>query len=213
MQRILMLLMPFALLVPQVCAEETIPPLERYRNLEFRAEPDNFDKGWRERVVLEFEIVNDEELETLRTGLSDEDPYVRSMAARALGIRGDKASADVLAELALSDPEFMVRIRAVESLGLLKTKLDVIESAKKDPQGAVRWSADLAADQFHSEDDYAAEIRKAFAEGINLEEMGQAEVGQPAPDFTALTLDGEFFELSSVLGRKPIAIYFAAFDQ
>jgi peroxiredoxin len=37
-------------------------------------------------------------------------------------------------------------------------------------------------------------------------------VGQPAPDFTARTIDGEAFQLSSVLGKKPIAIYFTAFD-
>jgi hypothetical protein len=37
-------------------------------------------------------------------------------------------------------------------------------------------------------------------------------VGKPAPDFTALTVDRKPFQLSSVLGKKPIAIYFAAFD-
>jgi len=42
--------------------------------------------------------------------------------------------------------------------------------------------------------------------------MGSAVVGKPAPDFTALTVDGKPFQLSSVLGKKPIAIYFAAFD-
>ena len=213
MTRIVIALIAFNVLLAAACAEESLPALERYRQLEFRAEPDNFDKGWRERVALEFEIVNDEDPETLRAGLSDEDPYVRSMAARALGIRSDKASADALAELALNDAEFMVRIRAVESLGLLKMKLDVIEAAQKDRQGAVRWEADLAADQFHSGIDCAAEILNAFAERIELEEMGQAQVGEPAPDFSALTLDGKRFKLSSVLGKKPIAIYFAAFDQ
>jgi hypothetical protein len=34
------------------------------------------------------------------------------MAARALGIRGDKASADALAELVKSDPMYFVRIRS-----------------------------------------------------------------------------------------------------
>jgi peroxiredoxin len=42
--------------------------------------------------------------------------------------------------------------------------------------------------------------------------MGSAKVGNPAPDFTAFTSDGKPFRLSSVLGKKPIAIYFAAFD-
>jgi peroxiredoxin len=42
--------------------------------------------------------------------------------------------------------------------------------------------------------------------------MGSAKVGKPAPDFTAQTSDGKPFQLSSVLGKKPIAIYFAAFE-
>lgn len=192
---------------------EAQPALERYRKLEFPPKPENFDKGWRERVALEFEIINQADLKSLRAALDDKNVFVRSIAARALGIRGDKASADALAELARNDLEFMVRIRAVESLGLLKMKPDVIEAAKKDRQGAVRWTADLAADQLKSKQDCAAQIRRAFAKGIARKEMGTAKVGQPAPDFTAQTLDGKPFKLSSVLGKKPIAIYFAAFDQ
>jgi len=189
------------------------PALERYRKLEFPPQPENFDKGWRERVAVEFEIINKASLQSLRAGLNDKNEFVRAMAARALGIRGDKASADGLAELARKDQEFMVRIRAVESLGLLKMKPDIIEAAKKDRQGAVRWSADLAADQLQSQQDCAGQIRRAFATGITRKEMGTAKIGQRAPDFTAQTLDGKPFKLSSVLGKKPIALYFAAFDQ
>lgn len=187
--------------------------LEKYRNLKFPPEPENFDKGWQDRVALEFEIINTATLDSLRAGLRDKDKFVRSMAARALGIRGDKASADAIADLAQNDPEFAVRIRAVESLGLLKMKLDVIEAVKKDRKPGVAWAADLAIDQFKSEKDIAAQFRRSFAAGIDRKEMGLAKVGQPAPDFTAQTLDGKTFKLSSVLGRKPIALYFAAFDQ
>ncbi|MBC8326161.1 MAG: HEAT repeat domain-containing protein [Verrucomicrobia subdivision 3 bacterium] len=201
-----------AILTPAVIAEPP-PALERYRNLEFPPRPENFDKGWRERVALEFEIINQANLSSLRAGLTDKNEFVRSMAARALGIRGDKASANALAEVARKDREFMVRIRAVESLGLLKMKAEVIEAAKKDRQGAVRWSADLAADQLKSKQDCAGQIRRAFAAGINRKKMGSAMIGQPAPDFTAQTLDGKPFKLSTVLGKKPIALYFAAFDQ
>lgn len=211
--RILVGLTCFLLLLPSAWGQVPMSPLGKYRNLRFPPKPENFDKGWQDRVALEFEIVNDADLKSLRAGLEDEDPFVRSMAARALGIRGDKASADALAELAQNDPEFMVRIRAVESLGLLKVKPEVIEAVKKDRQGGVSWAADLAADQFKSDQDYAGQFRRAFAQGIDRQDMGAAKVGQPAPDFTALTLDGKPFKLSSVLGKKPIAIYFAAFDQ
>jgi hypothetical protein len=68
------------------------------------------------------------------------------------------------------------------------------------------------AGQLKSEIDYAGQIRKAYAAGIDRGAIGSAVVGKPAPDFTALTIGGEAFQLSSVLGKMPIAIYFAAFD-
>jgi hypothetical protein len=220
MTRVYFALISLAVLLPTVQAQEPKSALEKYRDLEFPAAPENtgngfkdLDKGWQERVSLEFEIINTAELKSLRSGLKDEDRLVRSIAARALGIRGDKASADVLAELARNDPEYMVRIRAVESLGLLKMKLEVIEAVKKNDEAGVAWAADLAIDQFKSKQDCAAQIQRAFAVGIDRKEMGVAKVGRTAPDFTAQTLDGKTFKLSSVLGKKPIAIYFAAFDQ
>src|SRR5262245_55873780 len=94
-------------------------PLERYRNLKVPPIKENFNTDWQERVLLDFDVVNKEGLAALRTALKDPNSYVRSMAARALGIRGDKDSAAALALLAGSDPEAMVRVRAVESLGLL----------------------------------------------------------------------------------------------
>jgi hypothetical protein len=187
-------------------------PLERYRKLKFPAKAENFDKGWQDRVALEYEIVNDADLNALRSALKDRDRFVRAIAARALGIRMDKTSADALGDLVKTDPEVMVRIRAVESLGFLRMKSEVIDLAEKDKDLFVRWAANLAAGQAKSDTDYAEPVRKAFAKGIQREVMGSAKVGQPAPDFTALTMDGKEFKFSSVLGKKPIAIYFAAFD-
>jgi hypothetical protein len=88
----------------------------------------------------------------------------------------------------------------------------VIESALKDGDPGVPFVARLVAGQIKSETDYAAQIRQAYAKGIDREAMGSAVVGKPAPDFTALTLDGKTFQLSSVIGKKSIAIYFTAFD-
>lgn len=191
---------------------QEVSPLERYRNLQFPAKAANFDKGWQDRVALEYEVVNDADLNALRSALKDRDPFVRAIAARALGIRKDRGSADTLADLVKTDPDHMVRIRAVESLGFLKMKSEVIELAEKDKDLFVRWVANLAAGQAKSDTDHADPVRKAFAKGIERGVMGIAKVGQAAPDFTALTTDGKEFKLSSVLGKKPIAIYFAAFD-
>jgi HEAT repeat protein len=173
---------------------------------------EGMDEGWQDRVALECEIMNDADLESLRSALSDKNPHARTMAARALGILADRDSADALAELVKSDPSYLVRIRAVESLGFLKMKSDIIQLAIKDEQGGVRWSARLAADQLKSKDDFAGQVRRAFSVGIERDDMGQAEVGLSAPDITVQTMAGQPFRLSSVLGKQPIAIYFAAFD-
>ena len=187
-------------------------PLEKYRRLEYPPKDENFAKGWQERVALEYEIINGGDLKALRSALKDEDPFVRAIAARALGILGDKDSADALAELVKADKAYFVRLRAVESLGYLKVKPEVIQLAIKDRDGGVSWVAKLAADQLKSDTDYARQLRKTYATGIKREVMGTAKVGKPAPDFTAQTSDGKPFKLSAVLGKKPIAIYFAAYD-
>src|SRR5262245_35138408 len=85
-------------------------PLESYRKLQYPPTEDNFDKGWKERVALEFDIVNAADVKSLRDALKDRDAYVRAMAARALGIRADKSCVDELAELAKNDPNYIVRI-------------------------------------------------------------------------------------------------------
>jgi hypothetical protein len=200
------------LLLPYAGWTQPTSPLEKYRKLEFPPKDENFAKGWQERVALEYEIINAADLKALRIALKDEDPFVRAIAARALGILGDKDAADALADLVKADKEYLVRIRAVESLGYLKMKPEVIQMAIKDRDGGVSWVAKLAADQINSDTDYANQLREAFATPIKREVMGTAKVGQPAPDFTARTSDGKPFRLSTFLGKKPIAIYFAAYD-
>jgi hypothetical protein len=200
------------LLLPHAGWAQPTSPLEKYRRLEYPPKDKNFAKGWQERVLLEYEIINAADLKALRSGLKDEDPFVRAIVARALGIRGDKDSANALAELVRADKEYFVRLRAVESLGYLKMKPEVIQLAIKDRDGGVSWVAKLAADQLKSDTDYARQLRKAYATGIKRKAMGAAKVGRPAPDFTAQTSDGKPFKLSTILGKKPIAIYFAAFD-
>lgn len=188
-------------------------PLERYRNLEYPPTFENFSKeGWQERVLVEFDIVNSADLAALRAGLKDEDRFVRAIAARVLGIRGDKDSAEALAELVKSDPEAIVRSRAVESLGLLKMMPEVIEQAKNDSGESVRWVARMAAGELKSEVDSRELMQKAFATGIKADQLATAKVGEPAPDFAAHTSEGKPFKLSSILGKKPILLYFAAFD-
>src|SRR5262245_51447886 len=159
------------MLVPSIGWTQPTSPLEKYRKLEFPPNAENFAKGWQERVALEYEIINGADVNALRIALRDENPFVRAIAARALGILSDKDSADALAELAKTDKEYLVRIRAVESLGYLKLKPEAIQHAIKDRDGGVSWVAKLAADQLKSDTDYARQLREAFATGIKREVM------------------------------------------
>jgi hypothetical protein len=200
------------LLAPASQSAEPLSPIENYRKLEFPPKEENFEEGWKDRVAADYDVINSADLTSLRAALKDGDPFVRAIAAYALGVRKDKTSADALAELVKNDKEYVVRIRAVEALALLKMKPEVIEAALKDRDPGVPFVARLVAGQLKNEIDYAAEIRQAYAAGIDRGAMGSAVVGKPAPDFTALTIDGKPFRMSSVLGKKPIAIYFTAFD-
>jgi hypothetical protein len=206
------LLACFLLLATAGWSAEPQSPIERYRTLEFPARDENFEKGWQDRVVADYDVINSADLPSLRLALKDGDPFVRAISAYALGVRSDRTSAEALAELVKNDQEYVVRIRAVEALALLKMKPEVIEAAHKDRDPGVQWVAKLVADQVKSEIDYAAEIRHAYSTGIDRRSIGSAVLGKPAPDFTALTIDRKPFHLSSLLGKKPIAIYFAAFD-
>lgn len=173
---------------------------------------ENFEKGWQDRVLADYEVINNADLKSLRVALADGSPFVRAIAAYALGVRGDTGSAEALAGLIKGDKEPIVRIRAVEALALLKSKPEALEGALKDRDPGVPFVAKLVAGQVKSNKDYSAQIRHAYATGIKREDLGRAIVGKPAPDFSALTLEDKPFHLSSVLGKKPIAIYFAAFD-
>src|SRR5262245_41083303 len=212
MKRTVLIIAGLLLQAPASRSAEPLSPIENYRKLEFPPSDENFERGWKERVAADYDVINSADLPSLRAALKDGDPFVRAIAAYALGVRNDKTSADALAELVKSDKEYVVRIRAVEALSLLKMKGEVIESALKDEDPGVPYVARLVAGQLASEIDYAAQIRQAYAAGIDRGAMGSATVGKPAPDFTALTIDGKPFQLSSVLGKKPIAIYFTAFD-
>src|SRR5262245_8775316 len=212
MKRTVLILACLLVWAPISWSAEPLSPIENYRRLEFPPNDENFEKGWKDRVAADYDVINSADLTSLRAALKDRDPFVRAIAAYALGVRSDKTSADALVELVKTDKEYVVRIRAVEALALLKMRPEVIQSAVKDPDPGVPWVAKLVAGQLKSEIDYAAEIRQAYAAGITRGAMGSAVVGKPAPDFTALTVDRKPFQLSSVLGKKPIAIYFAAFD-
>src|SRR5580765_5220034 len=78
---------------------EPLSPIENYRRLEFPPTDENFEKGWKDRVAADYDVINSADLAALRAALEDGDPFVRAIAAYALGVRSDRTSADAIAEL------------------------------------------------------------------------------------------------------------------
>src|SRR5215510_2741051 len=143
MRRVVLLFVSVTLF-PQAATSqsaEPLSPIESYRRLEFPPKEENFEEGWKDRVAADYDVINSADLTSLRAALKDGDPFVRAIAAYALGVRSDRTSADALADLVKSDKEYVVRIRAVEALALLKMKPEVMELALKDRDPGVPWVA------------------------------------------------------------------------
>src|SRR5215510_4815956 len=122
MRRVVLLFVSVTLF-PQAATSqsaEPLSPIENYRRLEFPPRDENFERGWKDRVAADYDVINSADLASLRAALKDGDPFVRAIAADALGVRKDATSAEALAELVRNDKEYVVRIRAVEALALLK---------------------------------------------------------------------------------------------
>ena len=98
MKRVFVGLILLAVLLPAVRAQEPKSAIAKYGKLSFPESTGGldwkeFDKGWKDRVAIESEIINDADLKSLRAALKYDNPMVRSMAARALGILADRAEA------------------------------------------------------------------------------------------------------------------------
>src|SRR5262245_59076998 len=104
MSRMILVLAGLVLL-PTAGWTQPTSPLEKYRKLEFPPKDENFAKGWQDRVALEYEIINAADLKALRIALKDEDPFVRAIAARALGILGDNP---ITREIVTSSTRFRI---------------------------------------------------------------------------------------------------------
>ena len=53
-------------------------PIESYRKLEFPPKDENFEKGWKDRVAADYDVINSADLTSLRAALKDGDPFVRA---------------------------------------------------------------------------------------------------------------------------------------
>jgi hypothetical protein len=187
--------------------------LDRYRKVDFvAARTGPWNEAHQQRLLLESELIRAGHAEPLRAALKDALPPVRAFAARALGILGDKESADAIAKLAKEDPESVVRENALLALGWMKTGAEAVRAATSDRNRFVRFVAEAAEAQQADPEDYGAKVRAAYAFPISKDETNRARVGQAAPDFSAVDTDGNPFKLSEAVGKGIVVLDFLIGD-
>lgn len=183
-----------------------------FRKLDLAEKKGKFDDACKTRVELEFKIIQAGKPEPLRTALKDANRDVRALAARSLGILGDKASAAAIAELAKSDPDALVRCMALQALGWLKAGNELLPALKADKNRDVAFMAGNLEAYLKDPADHAGKVRDAYKAPLKREDLAAAKVGQPAPDFAAVDSDGKPFRLSDYLKKKPIVLMFQIAD-
>lgn len=191
----------------------TPPPerdlLEEYRRADFgdRNSWPALDDAYRNRIALEFEIIRSGRIGPLREALRDPDPFVRSFSAAALGILGDHASEGAIARM-VEDPETdrMTGGSAVQALGWLKAGRAAVQSARARSRTLNRHLLDIAESQIQDAVDHASMIREAYQSGLRREEIGSAQAGKPAPDFTAVDADGRPFRLADAVRKNRVVV-------
>lgn len=206
----LVFLLSCALLSLQESPEQL---LKRYRKVDFAAARTGpWNEAHQQRLILESELIRAGKADPFRVALKDSLPPVRAFAARALGILGDKESADAIAALAMKDSENAVRENALIALGWLKTGAEAIQAAKSDRSSFVRFVAEAAEAQRTDPEDYGAKVRATYALPLVPDQIGRARIGQAAPDFSALDSDGNLFKLSEAVGKGIIVLDFLIGD-
>lgn len=152
----------------------------------------SFDSISRTRTEIEYRLIlaGPQAVQPLTEALKHQNRHVRAMAVEVLGVIGDPSVTPAVAEMA-KDPDAVVRMNAIQTLGWLKAPADTIKQAEKEATAWVRYLAERALEQAAAGDD----LRTSFSP-LQQDELGSAEVGKPAPDFTLPTLDGTPWKLS-----------------
>jgi len=168
------------------------------------------DRDWLVRTLAIRDLVRagPEAASRIASGLEDGDAQVRYLAAMALGaLRAEEAVPALEAALG-QDADSAVRSQAAVALRQIGSRESLPELRavrKEDPSRDVRHQAELAVHAIEKGIAASPELAEAFA-SLDERAFGRAKVGEPAPDFAAVTAEGEKWRLSDALGEKPVAL-------
>lgn len=172
------------------------------------------DKGWvlRARTLQAVARKGQEAGPALRAVLTSGTAPARAFAAQALGFTGDAESKEDLAAAAEHDSDAIVRLYAVDSLGMLggiehEELLKRLEASEKN--GEVKRHARYALEREGVP--VAADV-VATLSGWNPENAAVAKLGEAAPDFELQTVADEKIRLSDFRGKSAVVLVFVYGD-
>mgnify|MGYP001258226273 CR=1 FL=1 len=172
------------------------------------------DEGWKARMVA-FQTavqIGEASVEPMRKLLRHEDASQRALAAQVLGYLPARAAREDLLRAAREDAEPVVRLYAIDSLGMLGTdglnidwKALADQQKNRDAKRHVTYASERANNP----------IAKAVIDQLtswDASQMDTARVGQLAPNFELSSVSGEKVRLSDFKGKSAVVLVFVYGD-
>jgi hypothetical protein len=175
---------------------------------------DKGDPGWKVRMESLARLVQlgPAAVPALVDALRKGPPSTREFAAQALVLFAEPGIRPAL-EQALADPEWGVRIYAIQALSMLGRLAPTERNRRilrRDPN---KWGVRpmMAAALARDDKPDPAGLRRALA-GYDLGKMDSARLGETAPDFTLTDCAGKTYRLSQFRGKRTVILRFLLFD-
>jgi len=168
------------------------------------------DNDWRVRLLAIRDLVRlgEDHAEKIAAGLAHDDPHVRQICAKSLGILRAESAIGRLEKVAREDENALARSQAVMSLGQIEAQgsLPLLrERLKKDPSRDVQHQCELAIDQIQKRMGATDKLVAAYR-GLDAARFESVEVGRDAPDFKLEDTEGEIWSLSALRGKKWVVL-------
>lgn len=168
------------------------------------------DPGWKARMLALHAIVKAgaDAVKPMRQMLRSGSGPERALAAQALGYLPAKAAREELIEAAIGDERDVVRLYAIDSLGMLGENG---VSVDWESIGKRQKNRDVKRHLAYAEQRAGKPVEPAIVETLanwDATKMDTARVGQPAPDFELSSVDGQKVRLSDYRGRQAIVLVF-----
>jgi peroxiredoxin len=168
------------------------------------------DKDWEVRLLAVRDLVRagNEQVEEIKSRLTDRSPHVRQVSAKALGILRAESAIPELEKMVRRDQNAMVRSQAVIALGQIEARssLELLrKKVEEDPSRDVRHQCELTIDQIKKQMGATDKLREAF---LSLDESTFETVQQneQALDFILEDTEGQKWQLSQFEGKKWVAL-------